>query len=241
MATDLLSKWLAHYDPIHRGWTPRGIANGVCATNGYSFPRVGGGYNLYRGTPDAESIDYSSPVGAGGADATEIQTFAWRLHQPSTAYVYALRSIGGGGVESQPCPIGDPVSFNGAGSPAGLRPNAVGNLSVRTVAGGAFEIGFDYDSRGQESPPVSFAVFADDGDGVVNYGSAIGLAPYKPRGGRIRFVTEAFAHGAARTFSVRALAADGTDDGATSVASAVADAASPPVHSSLFVELIDAD
>jgi len=56
----------AHYDPIHRGYTPRGIANGVTATGGWCFPRVlSGGYNLYRG-PSAASIDFSRPVGAAG-------------------------------------------------------------------------------------------------------------------------------------------------------------------------------
>lgn len=241
MVTDLLSKWLAHYDPIHRGWTPRGIANGVCATNGYSFPRVGGGYNLYRGTPDSDDLDYSSPVGAAGTGAAEIQTFAWRLHQPLTAYVYALRSIGGGGVESESGPVADLVSFDGAGAPAGLRPNSVDDLAVRPIADGKFEIGFDYDPREQEAPPVSFAIFTDLGDGVLDYGSAIGTVAYIPHGGRVRFKTTSFTHGAVRTFSVRALAADGTDDGSVNTVSAIADAEPPPVHPSIFVEFIDAD
>lgn len=241
MITDLLSKWLAHYDPIHRGWTPRGIANGVCATNGYCFPRIGGGYNLYRGTPDAASIDYSSPVGAAGANAVEIRTFAWRLHQPSTDYVYALRSIGGGGVESASSPIGDSVPFDGTGTPVSLRPNSVVDLTARPVGAGAFEIAFDYDPRGQEVSPASFAVFADDGDGVVDYGSPIGSVIYKPRGGTHRFVTGAFPHGAVRTFSVRAVAADGTDDGAILVATSIADSIPPPDHPNIFVEFIDAD
>ena len=30
--SDLLEKWLRHYDPIHRGWTPAGIANGAVTT-----------------------------------------------------------------------------------------------------------------------------------------------------------------------------------------------------------------
>ena len=100
MTDCLLAKWLDHYDPIHRGYTPRGIANGVCATAGWTFPRLGGGYNLYRGTPTADDIDYGVPVGAAGAGAGRINNFLWRPHTADTEYFYVCRAVGGGGVES---------------------------------------------------------------------------------------------------------------------------------------------
>ena len=144
-------------------------------------------------------------------------------------------------MESASSPISELVSFDGTGAPPGLKPNTVHNLSVRPGAGGTFEIGFDYDPRGHEAPPALFAIFADGGDGVVDYGSAIGSVEYKPRAGRFRFTTDAFAHGTAQTFSVRAVAADGTDDGSTAAVSAIANAEPPPIQSDVFVELVDAD
>ena len=81
---NLLTKWLAFYDPIHRGFTPRGIANGGITTVGWSFPRIKGGLNLYRGTPTANDVDFTDPVGAAGFDGQEIRNFSWRNHQPST-------------------------------------------------------------------------------------------------------------------------------------------------------------
>ena len=101
MASDLFGQWLAHYDTIHRGYTPSGIANGVTATGGWSFPRILGGYNLYRGTDGAESIAFGLPVGAAGREAGNISNFGWRPHAASTKYAYVVKAIGGGGVESE--------------------------------------------------------------------------------------------------------------------------------------------
>ena len=97
---ELLGKWLEHYDPIHRGWTRRGIANGVCMTRGFAFPRIAGGYNLYRGGPTGADVDYTAPVGAAGARAAGIRTLPWGRLEAGAEYIFVLRSIGGGGVES---------------------------------------------------------------------------------------------------------------------------------------------
>jgi hypothetical protein len=129
--SDLLAKWLTHYDPIHRGWTPAGIANGVCATRGFAFPRVAGGYNLYRATEDDPAFSAAEIVGAAGARTTKIATFDWRPAAADSAYRFAIRSIGGGGVES---PVGTPqclVTFDDAGSPTGGTRKPVGAPSMR--------------------------------------------------------------------------------------------------------------
>ncbi|UCD28531.1 MAG: hypothetical protein JSV03_15855, partial [Planctomycetota bacterium] len=99
MVVSLLQRWLSHYDPIHRGWTPVGIANGICTTVGYSFPRIRGGYNLRRAVdrkPEASDLI----VGVAGADAQTIHNFSWVTHQASTDYYYRLTAVSGGGVEN---------------------------------------------------------------------------------------------------------------------------------------------
>ena len=137
---ELLDKWLAHYDSIHRGWTPRGIANGVCATNGFAFPRLAGGYNLYRGAGALENVDTDVPVGAAGAQASQLETFSWRPAAASTTYVHVIRSIGGGGVEIPSGVQAVTVSFDAFGQPEGLKPNAPTSLAVVPQGGGRFEV-----------------------------------------------------------------------------------------------------
>ncbi len=102
----LLDKYIAASDPIRRGVTARGVANGLMITRGFSFPRIAGGYNLYRGLDTVEAIDWVNPVGAASADANELRNFAWMGHDANARYVYGVRAISGGGVEETPGPGG---------------------------------------------------------------------------------------------------------------------------------------
>jgi len=239
--SDLLDKWLAHYDPLHRGWTPRGIANGVCATNGFAFPRLAGGYNVYRGVGGAENIDMGVPVGTAGANAAQVDTFAWRLPVASTTYAYVIRAIGGGGMESAFGPEAVTVSFDANGEPEGLKPNAPTCLAVRQQARGRFEVSWRYVARGEEAPPVEFRVCGDGGSGAVDWENPLGTVGYLRRGGRFSFTTAEHAHGAVRCLGVRAVSEDGTTDGNTKTISAWADAEAPPANLSVLMELVDTE
>jgi len=241
MADGLLDRWLAHYDSIHRGWTPRGIANGVCATNGFAFPRLAGGYNLYRGVGALENVDTDVPVGAAGANASQLETFSWRPAAASTTYVHVIRSIGGGGVESPSGAQAVTVSFDAFGQPEGLKPNTPTSLAAAPQGGGRFEVSWRYVARDQETPPVEFRVYGDGGSGTVDFDSPLGAVPYRARRGQFRFITGEHAHGAVRSFAVRAVSEFGTTDGNTVVAGAWADAEGPPVHTSVFTETVDAE
>jgi hypothetical protein len=236
----MLAKWLVHYDPIHRGYTARGIANGVCATSGWSFPRLAGGYNLYRGTPTPQDIDLLRPVGAAGTSAERISTFSWCPHAAGVEYFHVVRAVGGGGVEG---PMSVPpvsVAFDAGGVCLGGRPNAPGDIDVRPTAGGHFRLSWSYSSLGEEVSPSLFRVYSDGGDGEIDYGAAVAEVPY--RAGRLRHCYEAgpFVHGARRGWAVRAISASGRDDGNTVAVAAVADADGPEPSPHVVCELLDA-
>lgn len=227
---DLLRKWLAWYDPIHRGWTPRGIAGGTCATSGFCFPRVRGGYLLRRASGGAPTSD--SPIaGAAGADACEVREWPWMTHVAGTAYVYRLHAVNGGGVEEKGEDNTAVVEFDGDGLWTGARPNRPTGLWVRPIAGGRFELRWGYAPRGEQAEPSEFRVFTDGGGGAVEYAAAVGQAAYRAGRRAYRFVTPAFAHGARVRWAVRAVTADGVDDGNTATVVGVADAIGPlPVY-----------
>ncbi len=234
MGAELFDKWLAHYDPIHRGYTPRGLANGLTATNGWSFPRVGGGYNLYRGVLGggaakcAESlIDWNQPVGAAGGGMVTIGNFPWRVHAADTSYVYGLRAIGGGGVESGASYPARAVSFDGGGNLLGPRPNVPSGLVVRAKAGGRFELRWMYVSRFEESVPAVFEVYEDGGTGTVDFATAVGTVGYRPGKSHYEFLSAAVGHDVRRSWSVRAVTAAGDSDGNVVVVAARSDAESP--------------
>ena len=230
MSVDLFEKWLAYYDPIHRGYTVRGIANALTATNGWCFPRVAGGYNLYRGSDSIESIDFAHPAGAAGSLATSIGNFPWHPHAASTCYVYAIKAIGGGGVESEASRPARVAEFDVESALLGPRPNGPSELTARAAAGGRFELRWVYPSRRQEAAPSGFHIYHDGGTGLIDYGTVVASVPY--RRGRVHYhwLSGPFGHGARRIWSVRAVSAEGVDDGNILTAAGGADAEAPPAH-----------
>jgi hypothetical protein len=226
MAATLLDRWASHFDPVHFGWSPRGIATATCATNGWFFPRVRGGVHLRRAVGRTPTLD-DPIVGAGAAGATVVREFPWIVHAVDTTYTYRLTAIGGGGVEEDGTESVADVSFGPEGAWVGARPNPVRNLRVRPRAGGRMELRWAYAEAGQDAPPAWFAVFTDDGSGVIDYGAPVATVPYQFGAREYRFVTDGYAHGTRLEWAVRAVTAEGVDDGGTETVTGWADSGGP--------------
>lgn len=203
MASKLLQDWLGTYDPIHRGWTRAGIANGLTATNGFSFPRVRGGYNLYR----TAAGDPNSPVlvGAAGADAVEIQPFAWVSHDPSSEYMYRLVPVGGGGVENWTDITETAVWFDESGAWVGPLPNAPTDLQAIPLSMGRVAVRWSYFPHGEQTAPEGFHLYGNVGTDI-DYGSIAGSTPYQPGQVHYEFITLPQPDGIKLGWAVRAFA-----------------------------------
>jgi hypothetical protein len=238
----LLNKWLAHYDTIHRGWTPRGIAAGVCATNGFAFPRVSGGYNLYRRIV-AQGIDSAvGPVGAAGAGATSIGNFPWRPHAADTVYAYSVRSVGGGGVESAASSPERIVVVDEGGVAVGPRPNSPVMVTVSPAAGGRFWVRWVYAKRFEEAAPATFEVLHFPRPGVVDpEAPEPALVPYVRGKSVYGYLSDGFGHGVERRWRVRAISGEGVDDRNDALVPGFADAAAPAGSEVTGVCLEDVD
>ncbi len=237
MASELLNKWLTHYDPIHRGYTPMGIANGVSATLGWSFPRVAGGYNLYRGVGSG-AVDFDQPVGAVGANATAVANFSWRPHAVDTTYSYVLKSVGGGGVESLASQAAV-AAFDGVGGLLGPKPASPLSLDVTPGVGGRFVVSWVLDDRFGEATPTEFRVFHDNGSGTVDYATVVGQVSHVRGRVHYSFSSAAFAHGLRRVWGVRAVTSQGVDDGNVLAGFAWSDAVGPAAVEAVGLECLD--
>lgn len=238
MAITLIDRWLAHYDPLHRGLTPRGIANGLCATGGFTFPRIRGGYNLYRSVTGVP-LTNTPPVGAAGADATTVRTFPWISHQADSCYVYRLTSLNGGGAENVCDEIVCVACFDAEGRWVGLRPNAVSDLRLNLLADGRFEVAWSYSREGEQVEPAYFEVFHDGGSGEVDFDTVVGTVAY--RRGRVHYahVSEPFAHDARVRWAVRAVSAEGARSESGAVVTGRAAAQPPAGRPTVLVELAE--
>lgn len=229
MTNDLFESWLMHYDPLHRGWTPKGIANGVCATAGFFFPRIAGGYNLYRAVGRAP--DYGDPiVGAAGHDAATIRTFPWVSHAASTVYTWRLAAIGGGGVENRTGEAGTTAAFDDAGLWLGCRPNAPADLRVSALSAGRFLLRWTYTEQGQQVEPLVFRVYHDGGSGEIDYGVPAGTVGYLRRQWHYAFTSAGFEHDTRVRWAVRAVSASGIEDPNMLAVAGRAERQAPPVN-----------
>jgi len=236
MAKTLLQCWLDHYDPIHRGWTPAGIANGVCTTNGFFFPRICGGYNLRRSTgaiPDSSS----DVVGATGSDAETIQTFPWVTHDASTTYTYRLTAVNGGGAENWTDELVADVDFNIVGSWFGTRPNSPSDLRVTPVANGRFLLRWVYSPEGEMVAPQQFNIYTDEGSGVVDYSINYDFVDYRPGQIHYEIQTNYFAHGTRVKWAVRAESSvQAVEDDNENVVIAESQVNGPPINPTVVID-----
>lgn len=234
MGSGLLAKWLIHYDPIHRGWTRAGIANAVCSTSGFFFPRIRGGYNLRRRV--GQVPDDSAPiVGAAGADATTIHTFGWIEHEASTAYVYRLTAVSGGGVENWTDEVAAAAEFDASGNWVGARPNSPADLRVAPAEGGTFVLRWTYGRQGEQAEPACFHVYHDGGTGTVDFETVVATVAY--RRGRFHYCyhSEGFANGTRVRWVVRAVSAGQVEDANAQAVSGWADAQAPPINPAVVI------
>lgn len=228
MSSNLLQRWLSTYDPIHRGWTRAGIANGLSATSGFSFPRIRGGYNLYR-APVGTVNPVWELVGAADADAMEIRTFPWVEHGPGSESFYRLVPVGGGGVENWTDVTLATVRFSEYGFWVGSSPNAPCDLQVLPFRSGRFIVRFSYYPNGEEIAPLGFRLYSTTED-EIDYGSVETEIAYLA--GRIHFeyLTPPWPDGQRVGWAVRAYGPSGHEEQNTNKVFARARAAGPPAQ-----------
>jgi hypothetical protein len=241
-----LQKWLAFYSPLCRGrfdFAP-GFAGrarllpsreawhqALALTGGRFWVRLRGGHDLRRVVESAADWTPSrSDVLVGRADgaAAAVTTFPWVCHAADTEYRYALSVVGAGGVTDFADAPQARAAFDADGALVGPAPNRVGDLAVRPLSGGRFDLRWTYDETDEETPPARFRVYNDAGSfGSINYDVAVATAPYRFRQGFFTWTSPPYADGARLTWAVRAATAAGAEAPPSPPAFAVAQAAGP--------------
>lgn len=174
MASELLSKWLSWWQPMSRGLSEQGVANGLLLTGGWFWARIRGGYLLYCGCGDRSHIDWGRPVGAAGFDAREVHEFGWMERGPAGSYWYGVRVVGPGGMETGPGAEAIGCSVDGDGRPVGGLPGAVERLWAQPWAEGRVMLCWCYGAEHEAGRASEFRVYCSDSTGEVDYGRPVG-------------------------------------------------------------------
>jgi hypothetical protein len=225
--SDLLDKYLHHYDPLFLGTGRRALANGMHATLGQMFPRRSGGCNLYRGVGSPEQIDWEDPVGAAGQDATTIRNFRDRGHDADSVYYYAIRAVSPGGVEQEDRDQIACLSFDSTGKAIIPSLNAPCDLHVESLDAGRFKLNWYYGAAEVDQSPREFRVYSNSSAGVVDYNTPVASVPFKFWQRHYEYLTPSFDQGTVVTWAVRAVNSADQEERNTATVFATAETAGP--------------
>jgi len=220
-SVDLLQRWLGWWQPLSGGLTPWGLANGLMLTGGWFWSRIRGGYNLYRGAGSRENIDWTRPIGAAGYDATEIWEFDWVARGQGGRFWYALRAVGGGGIEAEEPNLAAACQLDEAGLLQGALPGDVARAWAEPIEEGRIQLRWRYSSVYQGARPTQFVIYHDNGSGQIDYANPAGVVEYDLRRRFYTWTSEPYGDGTRVRFYVCAASAAGEGNGAS--AEAIAD------------------
>ena len=227
MAISLLTRFLAHYDPLFYGATAGGIAAGPLLMSGVAgWCDPAGRHLLYRGDDDVAAIDYDTPVGAASptaTDPTKIDMFSGYSIDADSIYYFAVRAVGRGGAEEENTDQIVRVETDGLGDFLPRVPNAPRHLMVTPVAGGKLLLRWRYDSTGQQVAPTNYRIYHDNG----SPSKTMIWAPALDVVEGTTYLTEAYAAGTRVQFGVRAYSNDGGQENNTDTVFGLADVNGP--------------
>ena len=180
---------------------------------------------VYRGEDSVAKIDYER-IAAVGFDQGLLQLAASFSHAPDSETFYAARRISGTGKQELNRGVLVRFALDAQGKSRPAKPNQVQRMWTRQIQGGRIRFSWWYWPMGQETEPVWFYVYGDDGSGQVDYENPVGKVKYNGRYFHF-YETEPLEEGKTYQFGVRAVTAAGVEDGNTAAMEATVDMTGP--------------
>ncbi len=195
-------------DAILGGMTSNAFKLGTVLTSGWFWVRRLGCAILYRGS-SLWSIDFENILLVTEPEPTEITVPSYIQHEDRQTYFYAVRRATGFGCLEQGLQGVVRTVIDAEGRLLKPRPNSVYGLKAEQVTNGKVRLSWYYCPLAQESEPVVFNVYGDNGAGEIDYENAIAVTGYEGKGFYSCQVTVA---GEGRySFAVRAEGKAGTE------------------------------
>lgn len=166
------------FDSLYEGDSPNGIKLGMGLTCGDFWPRVAGCSVLYRGS-SMEVIDFVNLLAV--AEASEISPPSYVPHNSGSIYFYIIRRVNNCGYEEHTLAAAVKVSIDASGELAEPQPNNVFETRAEQVDGNKIRLVWYYCPIEQQSQPVCFKVYYDDGTGQIDYENPIAMISYAGR------------------------------------------------------------
>ena len=219
---DMKRRWLS--DALFNGMTANAIKLGTTLSMSWFWTRICGCTALYRG-PNMDRIDFSEILTVSEKNASEISPFSYLPHNNNSTYYYIVRRFNNCGCEERTLAAAAKVSIDKEGELSPPQPNKIFALKAEQIESDRVKLTWFYCPVGQQSQPVQFNIYYDDGTGRLDYVNPLATIDYE---GRIfySFTTDALEAGR-YSFAVRAEDANSTENNSLAQTSIELNAANP--------------
>ena len=168
-------------DALFSGMTSKAFKLGTVLTSGWFWVRRSGCAILYRGS-SFWTVDFENILLVTKPEPIEITVPSHISHEDGHTYYYAVRRANGCGCLEQGLQGVVKIAIDAEGRLLEPRPNAVYELKAKQETGSSVRLSWYYCPLAQESKPVVFNVYGDNGTGEIDYENAIAATEYESKG-----------------------------------------------------------
>ncbi|MHC4061316.1 MAG: hypothetical protein ACYSR4_01420 [Planctomycetota bacterium] len=164
-------------EALFSGMTAIGFKLGTVLACGWFWPRVHGCSILYRGD-SVDAITFDGVLAVADLDSMEISPPSYLQHEAGSTCFYVVRRVNGCGYLEHTLSAAVKVSIDTEGYLVKPRPNKILEVKAGQVGGDRIRVAWFYCPLDQESPPVLFSIYFDNGMGQIDYENAIASVIY---------------------------------------------------------------
>jgi len=169
------------FDGLCHGDSANGVKLCMGVTGGDLWGRVGGCQVLYRGDDD-NNVDFGRIVTVDDIDGQQITVSSIEEHLADSRYLYVLRRVNGCGDEERSLTAAVRVVFDALGKMEYAGCNNVSGVSAAIHEGSTCELLWCYCPLNQGDEPAHFNIYSDQGQGEIDFGTALASVDYAGAG-----------------------------------------------------------
>jgi len=162
---------------LFSGMTANAFKLGTVLSLGWFWFRRSGCLLLYRGE-SIKTVNFDDILSVAGAYAETISPPDYVKHEANSAYYYVSRNVNVCGCEEQTLCTVVKVRIDSDGELANDRPNSISAVRAVQKTDSKVCLQWYYCPLRQQSEPVYFKVYYDNGTGEINYENAIATVDY---------------------------------------------------------------
>ena len=221
------------FDSLYEGDSANGCKLGMGLTGGDFWPRILGASMLYRGS-SMGTIDFDQILAVTDPDTGQISVPVYLSHNSNSVYFYVIRRANSCGQQEQTLSASVKVAIDANGDLSKVLPSSIFLVKVEQIEDDKIKLIWFYSPLEQESEPVYFNIYSDNGSGQIDYQNAITKIDYK--GVRFYSYTSGTLSESEYLFTIKVEDAAGMEDSSLLQLSIQLNSNSPPAINVLSIE-----